>query len=97
MRSGTTGAPKGVEITHLNLMTSIAGSHNLFKQANLNLGPGDSMLGYLPMAHIFDRLIEELLLSLGSAVGYWRVRACWVRCESCVRCRSGLCCFGCPH
>ncbi|GAB4818390.1 hypothetical protein N2152v2_005436 [Parachlorella kessleri] len=70
--SGTTGAPKGVEITHRNLMTSIAGAHTILRQMGVTLGPGDFMLGYLPMAHIFDRLIEELLLSSGAAIGYWR-------------------------
>ena len=39
------------------------------------------MMGYLPMAHIFDRMIEELMLSRGVCIGYWRVGAgAWVGC-----------------
>lgn len=44
-------------------------------QAGFSLQPGDVMLGYLPMAHIFDRMIEELMLARGVRIGYWRVRA----------------------
>jgi long-subunit acyl-CoA synthetase (AMP-forming) len=32
------------------------------------------MLSYLPLAHSFDRILEELALSVGGHVGYWRVR-----------------------
>jgi long-subunit acyl-CoA synthetase (AMP-forming) len=31
------------------------------------------MLSYLPLAHSFDRILEELALSVGGHVGYWRV------------------------
>lgn len=30
------------------------------------------MLSYLPLAHIFDRVMEEAFLAAGAAVGFWR-------------------------
>lgn len=32
----------------------------------------DVYLSYLPLAHIFDRVIEELFISEGAAIGFWR-------------------------
>lgn len=31
----------------------------------------DVYLSYLPLAHIFDRVIEELFISKGASVGFW--------------------------
>lgn len=28
-------------------------------------------LSYLPLAHIFDRVIEELFISKGASIGFW--------------------------
>lgn len=28
-------------------------------------------LSYLPLAHIFDRVIEELFVSKGASIGFW--------------------------
>lgn len=46
--SGTSGRPKGVMLTHANMVSVIS-------QANvgINMGPGDSTLGILPFFHIF--------------------------------------------
>lgn len=30
------------------------------------------MLSYLPLAHVFDRVMEEAFLGMGGAIGYWR-------------------------
>ena len=54
--SGTTGRPKGCMLTHKNLMFEvenvIAGLKNVF------MGPGASTLLFLPVAHVFGRLIQ---------------------------------------
>lgn len=39
----------------------------------------DCMLSYLPLAHSFDRIIEELALCVGGHIGYWRVRVVVLR------------------
>ena len=48
--SGTTGPPKGVELTHGNLLAELAATNSV-----LPLGPGDRNVSYLPSAHIGDR------------------------------------------
>lgn len=48
--SGTTGPPKGVEITHANMLAQCAAVTEV-----LPIGPKDSTTSYLPSAHIADR------------------------------------------
>ncbi|MCW3014315.1 MAG: long-chain-fatty-acid--CoA ligase [Solirubrobacterales bacterium] len=48
--SGTTGPPKGVELTHANVLAELRGTH-----AMLPLQPGDRTVSFLPSAHIADR------------------------------------------
>ena len=51
--SGTTGAPKGVELTHRNLVwTAWCGA----KQA-IETHPDDRQLSYLPLAHIAEQML----------------------------------------
>ncbi|MEU0538478.1 long-chain fatty acid--CoA ligase [Nocardia sp. NPDC005978] len=49
--SGTTGAPKGVELTHSNILAQLAGVSE-----QLRAGPDDRIVSYLPAAHIADRV-----------------------------------------
>ena len=49
--SGTTGAPKGVELTHGNLVAQVAAL-----SAAMGLEPRWSAVSWLPMAHIAERL-----------------------------------------
>jgi long-chain acyl-CoA synthetase len=76
--SGTTGDPKGVLITHAAVLTTVAGQRAGMDQVGGAMGerftPGDVMLSYLPLAHIFDRALEELFLAVGARIGYWRGR-----------------------
>ena len=48
--SGTTGPPKGVELTHGNLVPVIHGVADL-----VHLEPGDRLISWLPAAHIAER------------------------------------------
>eukprot|EP01026_Neomeris_dumetosa_P050635 TRINITY_DN44443_c0_g1_i10.p1 TRINITY_DN44443_c0_g1~~TRINITY_DN44443_c0_g1_i10.p1 ORF type:complete len:663 (-),score=91.10 TRINITY_DN44443_c0_g1_i10:340-2328(-) len=70
--SGTTGDPKGVMLTHSNLLAIITASKTYSEYMNVYFGSEDVFLSYLPLAHIFDRTCEELLLYCGSQIGYWR-------------------------
>lgn len=47
--SGTTGAPKGVMLTHRNIMSNVIATAALF-----DLGPGDNFLSVLPLHHTFE-------------------------------------------
>ena len=54
--SGTTGRPKGVQLTHANFLSEcgnvVEGASDLF------LKPGGSTLLFLPVAHVFGRMVQ---------------------------------------
>ncbi|KAL5004434.1 hypothetical protein ScPMuIL_017890 [Solemya velum] len=64
--SGSTGVPKGVVITHNNLMSGMSGQC----QKIAELGPDDIYVGYLPLAHVLELSAELSCLANGTAVGY---------------------------
>ncbi|CAA6665862.1 unnamed protein product [Spirodela intermedia] len=70
--SGTTGDPKGVMLSNESIVTLIAGVKLLLDRVNEQLHDGDVYLSYLPLAHIFDRVMEETFLSYGASIGFWR-------------------------
>ncbi|KAL9230950.1 hypothetical protein vseg_006233 [Gypsophila vaccaria] len=70
--SGTTGDPKGVLISNESITTMIAGVISFLENANEKLDVNDVYLSYLPLAHIFDRVIEEAFISHGAKIGFWR-------------------------
>ncbi|QOC91788.1 AMP-dependent synthetase/ligase [Micromonospora craniellae] len=53
--SGTTGAPKGCVLTHLNISTDIGNATAVLPEL---LHPGASTVLFLPLAHAFARLIQ---------------------------------------
>ncbi|EKM52287.1 uncharacterized protein PHACADRAFT_260590 [Phanerochaete carnosa HHB-10118-sp] len=69
--SGTTGAPKGVVITHANLIASIGAIYVLLGH---HLKPADAYLAYLPLAHILEYVVELALFFVGMPFGYGRVK-----------------------
>lgn len=70
--SGTTGDPKGVMITNESIVTLIAGVKRFLDSVNEELTVNDVYLSYLPLAHIFDRVIEELFIFHAAQIGFWR-------------------------
>ena len=68
--SGTTGRPKGCELTHENLL---AGVRNAFMgplAAVHASGTEASTLLFLPLAHVFARVIEVGVLEAGIVLGH---------------------------
>ncbi len=61
--SGSTGRPKGVEITHNNLVSQIKATYKFFP-----LTKDDVVLSYLPLAHIFERMVMMYYISQGVSV-----------------------------
>ncbi|KAM3256211.1 hypothetical protein ACQJBY_048999 [Aegilops geniculata] len=64
--SGSTGLPKGVMITHGNMVATIAAVRTIIP----NLGTSDVYLAYLPLAHVFELAAESVMLASGVAIGY---------------------------
>ncbi|GAB49489.1 AMP-dependent synthetase/ligase [Mobilicoccus pelagius] len=66
--SGTTGRPKGCELTHGNFMDL---SDNIVVALDPIVGPDDaSMLMFLPLAHVFARLIQVVAVDAMMRVGH---------------------------
>lgn len=65
--SGTTGPPKGVVLTHGNAVSA-----NSSSRLSCNIFPTDVHLSYLPLAHIYGRLVDQAALAEGAALGFFR-------------------------
>jgi len=50
--SGTTGDPKGVQLTHKMIMNCIGSM--IIRNGSCKLGPADTYISYLPAAHSFE-------------------------------------------
>jgi long-chain acyl-CoA synthetase len=73
--SGTTGQPKGVMLTHGNLLHQT--SHRLAPTKQYEEGeplPGETMVSLLPVWHITERTFELWILSRGCNVVYSSIR-----------------------
>lgn len=64
--SGSTGIPKGVIITHRNVLATIGG----FYAAANSLAEKSVYMAYLPLAHVLELAAETLFFSIGCAIGY---------------------------
>ncbi|PKY03969.1 acetyl-CoA synthetase-like protein [Aspergillus campestris IBT 28561] len=64
--SGTTGPPKGVVLTHENSVAATTGGLVGIEQT-----AADTMISYLPLAHIYARLSEHAALWSGARIGYF--------------------------
>jgi long-chain acyl-CoA synthetase len=64
--SGSTGVPKGVEITHKNLISQIKGAGEFFPLSS----ESDKALSFLPLAHIFERMVSLLYVVQGVEVHF---------------------------
>lgn len=63
--SGTTGAPKGVMLSHQNVLSNALA----IKKAS-TVDPGDRALSFLPLNHIYERTISYLYMYLSVAIYY---------------------------
>jgi len=62
--SGSTGTPKGVELTHGNLVSQI---HDTAATFILD-AQSDTALSFLPLAHIFERMVMMFYISQGITI-----------------------------
>ena len=69
--SGTTGVPKGVLVTHRNLIAALSGC----LYTGICPVTSDCYLSYLPMAHVLERVMQLAMLIGGASVGFYQVAA----------------------
>ncbi|MBI5286147.1 MAG: long-chain fatty acid--CoA ligase [Deltaproteobacteria bacterium] len=65
--SGTTGRPKGVMLTHSNILSNVEASLKV-----VDIREEDVYLSFLPLAHSFERLIHLAMLYTGATIAYSR-------------------------
>ncbi|GAB2228948.1 hypothetical protein Droror1_Dr00023082 [Drosera rotundifolia] len=65
--SGTTGKPKGVVLTHGNLIANVAGL-----TYNIEFNSTDVYISYLPLAHIYERAFQVMIVYYGCAAGFYQ-------------------------
>ena len=63
--SGTTGEPKGVMLTHANLS-----SNALDSLRSLEYGLADLALSFLPLSHVYERIVDYAYLFRGISMAY---------------------------
>jgi len=63
--SGTTGHPKGVVLTHRNILSNL-----MAVNAVVQIRGDDQPLSFLPLSHVFERLALYLFLLLGCRVSF---------------------------
>ncbi|XP_068596966.1 long-chain-fatty-acid--CoA ligase 4 [Brachionichthys hirsutus] len=64
--SGSTGRPKGVMIAQSNLIAGMTGQCERIP----GLGPDDTYIAYLPLAHVLEMTAEIACLTYGCRIGY---------------------------
>ncbi len=63
--SGTTGKPKGVMLSHDNLLSNCRNSSSA-----VPVGKDDKALSFLPLCHIFERMVTYLYMIHGVSIYY---------------------------
>ncbi|MFT3845793.1 MAG: long-chain fatty acid--CoA ligase [Lacibacter sp.] len=65
--SGTTGTPKGVMLSHKNILSNVMNCEEVFTEF---CTAGDKALSFLPLNHIFERMVTYIYLYNGLSVYY---------------------------
>ena len=65
--SGSTGQPKGVMMSHANVVAAVAG---IGKVVPDQISSSDVYIAYLPLAHVLELTAEMTVLAFGGCCGY---------------------------
>lgn len=63
--SGTTGAPKGVILTHSNFLSNVQSV-----SAIIEFSDKDTVLSFLPLSHVLERMVTFTYIFKGCRIGY---------------------------
>ena len=63
--SGTTGRPKGVMLSHQNFVSNFSTCAEI-----RNFGTTDRVLSFLPLCHVYERMLNYLFQSYGMSIYY---------------------------
>uniref|UniRef100_A0A3Q2XEW8 Long-chain-fatty-acid--CoA ligase n=1 Tax=Hippocampus comes TaxID=109280 RepID=A0A3Q2XEW8_HIPCM len=69
--SGTTGNPKGAMLSHRNIVSNCSAFLKI-TQATCPLGPRDVHISFLPLAHMFERVVQGVMMVQGAKIGYFQ-------------------------
>ncbi|XP_039662542.1 long-chain-fatty-acid--CoA ligase 1a isoform X2 [Perca fluviatilis] len=69
--SGTTGNPKGAMLTHGNVISNTAAFIRI-TEGKLRPSNKDVLISFLPLAHMFERVVECVILIHGARIGYFQ-------------------------
>jgi long-chain acyl-CoA synthetase len=65
--SGTTGTPKGVMLSHQNILSNVLSIDEIFREF---CSPRDKALSFLPLNHIFERMVSYIYMFNGVSIYY---------------------------
>ncbi|NWS91662.1 ACSL5 ligase, partial [Toxostoma redivivum] len=69
--SGTTGNPKGAMLTHQNVVSNAAAFLRCTENT-IECTSSDVAISYLPLAHMFERVVQAVVYSCGAKVGFFQ-------------------------
>ncbi|KAG8368293.1 hypothetical protein BUALT_Bualt15G0030300 [Buddleja alternifolia] len=70
--SGTTGEPKGVILSNGAFMAEVLSVDQLLQLTDKVATGEDVYFSFLPLAHIFDQIIETYCIYRGASIGFWQ-------------------------
>uniref|UniRef100_A0A8D0HFL3 Long-chain-fatty-acid--CoA ligase n=1 Tax=Sphenodon punctatus TaxID=8508 RepID=A0A8D0HFL3_SPHPU len=69
--SGTTGNPKGAMISHRNIVCNMSAFVKATEKAVFP-STEDTLISFLPLAHMFERIVECVILCHGARIGFFQ-------------------------
>jgi len=62
-------------LTHRNIIANVTSAVKIFEELcpQRTVKPGDSIISYLPLSHMFEQLTHWYFLSNGGKIGYFQV------------------------